>query len=820
MQTFWQDLRYGLRLLAKSPGFAAVAVLTLALGIGANTAIFSAVNGILLKPLPYVEPSQLVDLVGEKDFPGGMRATMGFSGEIWQKVRAQTPDIARLALWTRSTQTITGDKAPEFISAAQVSSDFFALLGVPPITGRPILPGDTRPGAKPIAVVSYTLWRSRWDGSNDVLNKTITLDGKEYAIVGVMPPEFTYPILTVQNHGQGVWLPRISSVGEKGTEETEGFPIARLKKGVSLEAANAQLKTITPRIPGAFTGWMSGGEFRATPLEKRFSDLDRALLLLLGAVGFVLLIACVNISGLLLTRGWARQRELAIREALGASRVRIVRQFLTESILLALAGGVLGLLFAAWGVHILRAITPANLPEHGHFDLNVNILWFTLALSLLAGILFGLAPALQASSRRVGAAIRNGFGSLAGTASRQPRRLRSALVVVEIALAVVLVIGATLVARSFEKLTSVRLGFRTDHIVTMDADFSKAICDNENPKTIDGCKATIADVVRHMRQIAGVQSAAVASSVPLMPWAVVIDLKIEGQLQEISLNSGATIATRTVSSDYFRTFGIPLLAGREFGAADVNGSQRVAIVDEEFARKYLGGNGLGQRISTDKDKNGNPEWMQVVGVVHSARDTNPKLPLGGEIYLPYAQVSYAPAANFIARTSEDPAVMIPVLRQVVWSANKNSPITDVHTMDQLVSDSVAEPRFQALLLGSFGGLGLILAMVGIYGVISYGVTQRTREIGVRMALGAQPQHVLRMIIHEGMLLAAVGIIAGIGGALALTRYLRSLLFDVKPTDALTFSAVALALLMVALLACYIPARRAMRVDPMVTLRHE
>jgi predicted permease len=356
--------------------------------------------------------------------------------------------------------------------------------------------------------------------------------------------------------------------------------------------------------------------------------------------------------------------------------------------------------------------------------------------------------------------------------------------------------------------------------VTMNANFSKAICDNENPKTIEGCKATIADVVRHMRDISGVQSAAVASSVPLEPWAFVINLKIEGQSVDISLNSGARVGTRAVSPDYFRTFGIPLLGGREFEAADINGSQRVAVVDEAFARKYLAGNALGRRISTDKDKNGNPEWTELVGVVNGVRDTNPRFPLTGEIYVPYAQVGYAPEANFIARTSENPAVMIPALRQVVWSVDKSAPITEVQTMDQIVSDSVAEPRFQTLLLGSFGALGLILAMVGIYGVISYGVTQRTREIGVRMALGAQPRHVLRMVVREGMALAGAGIIAGIGGALALTHYLRSVLFEIKSTDPATFTAVAVALLLIALAACYIPARKAMRVDPTVALRHE
>jgi predicted permease len=819
MGTLIQDLRYGLRMLVKSPAFTAIAVLTLALGIGANTAIFSAVNGILLKPLPYADSSQLIDLLGFKRFPGGLQGTMYFSADVWQKVRAQTPAIAQMALWNRDEYTITGGAAPELISAARVSSEFFPLLGVRPLAGRPILPGDTQPGAKPVAVISYALWRSRWGGGREVLSQTITLNSKPYKIVGVMPPGFTYPISTVQNGGKGIWLPLILPSDQKGLANTVGYPVARLKKGVSLAAANAQLKTVTARMPSAFPGWMAGGEFRAFPLEKHFSDLDNALLILLGAVGFVLLIACVNVSGLLLARGWSRQREVAIREALGASRLRIVRQFLTESILIALAGGALGLLFSFWGVHVLRAITPTNLPEHGHFELNANVLWFTLAVSLLTGILFGLAPALQVSSRRVGAAIRDGFGSVAGSSSRRPRRLRSALVIVEIALAVILVIGATLAARSFEKLSSVNLGLRTDHIVTMDANFSKSVCDRDNPKSLAGCKAAIDDVLNQMRSVPDVQSAAVTSTVPLTTWTLAVELKIEGQAREISLNSGARIGIRAVSPGYFRAFGIPLLSGRSFADADTAGAQRVAIVDEAFAKKYLGGHALGRRISTTSPGEVT-KWMEVVGVVASTHDADLKKPASGEIYSPYAQADHFQEANFIVRTSANPAVMIPALRQAIWSEDKNTPITDVQTMDQIVSDSVAEPRYQAMLLGSFGALGLILAMVGIYGVISYSVTQRTHEIGVRMALGAQPTNVLRMVIREGMLLAAGGIIVGIAGALALGRVLQSLLFEIKPTDPTTFVSVAIALALVALAACYIPARRAMRVDPMVALRYE
>jgi putative ABC transport system permease protein len=826
VNTLLQDLRYGLRMLAKAPGFTAIAVLTLALGIGANTAIFSAVNGILLRPLPYADPSGLVSLAGYKYFPSGVMGTMDFSRNLWEKARQQTPAIAQMGYYRRDEYTITGDSAPELLTAAQVSSSFFSTLGARPIAGRPILPGDTQPGAKPVAVVSDALWRERWGGSSKALGSTITLNNKSYTVIGVMPPGFTYPVSTVQNGGKGVWLPltQLTNGKSKGSEDDAAVDaVARLKKGVSIESANAQLKTVSARMSSIqnFPGWGKGGTIEARGFIPKFGDLDNALLILLGAVGFVLLIACVNVSGLLLARGWSRSREVAMREALGASRMRIVRQFLTESVLLALAGGALGLLFSYWGVHVLRAITPMDSSEHGKFLLDAKILWFTLAISLLTGILFGLAPALQASSSRIGGALGEGLGgSLAGTAVRRPRRMRSALVLIETALAVVLVIGATLVARSFKKLISVNLGFRTDHILTMDANFSKSVCDPDSQERLAGCKAAVSEVVGRMREIPGVESAAVASDVPLMTWSIVFDMKVQGEVQEFSLNTGALVADRVVSPDYFRTFGIRLLAGRTFTDDDTSGSARVAIVDEAFARKYLGGNALGRKISTGNDKRNQPIWMEVVGIVSDAHDLIPQSPSKGEIYLPYSQVDYFQGANFAARTAADPTAMAPALRRALWSVNKDAPITDLLTMDQVVADSVSDTRYQAILLGSFGALGLILAMVGIYGVLAYAVSQRTHEFGVRMALGAQPGNILRMVIREGMLLVVVGIALGVAGALALGRVLESLLFEVKPTDPPTFVAVAIALALVALAACWIPARRAMRVEPMEALRYE
>ena len=815
-----QDLRFGLRMLRKSPGFTAIAIVTLALGIGANTAIFSAVNGILLRPMPYAEPSRLVSLGAVRHFPGGVMGVVNFSTDVWEKVREETPAVAQIAFFRRGEFTITGDAAPELLTAAMVSSDFFPTMGAQPIAGRPILPGDTQPGARPVTVVSYALWQGSWGGDKGVLDRTITLNNESYSVVGVMPPDFTYPISTVQNGGKGVWLPLILTAnGKSGGQRVDVIPVARLKKGVSVEAANAQLRTVSARLAANFTGAGEGGYFDATSLKATFSDLDKALLVLLGTVGFVLLIACVNVSALLLSRSPARRKEVAIRKALGASRGRVIRQFLTESVLLALMGGTLGLLFSYWGVHVLRAITPIYMPEHGNFLLDAKVLWFTLAVGLLSGILSGLGPALQASERSFGGTIPEGLNaSLAGT--RRPRKMRSALVVTETALAVMLVIGATLVTRSFKKLISVNLGFRTDHVLTMDANFGQVVCDRDKPERLAGCKEAVTEVIQRMRETPSVECAAVTSGVPLMPWSILLNARIQGQTQEISLNSGALVVSRLVSADYFRTLGIRLLAGRVFTDADTSSSQRVAIVDEAFACKYLGNNAVGRRISARTDNSDQPIWMEVVGVANSADDTEIGRSPTGEIYLPFFQVDYFQGADFVARTSSDPMVMAPALRRAIWSIDKSAPITDLMTMDQVVALSVSDSHYQAMLLDAFGTLGLILAMVGIYGLISYVVSQRTREFGVRIALGAQRENILRMIIGEGMLLVVAGITLGVVGALALARFLRSLLFEIKPTDPVTFVGVAISLALIALAACYIPARRAMRVDPIVALRYE
>lgn len=817
MQSFWRDARYALRMLGKSPGFTAVAVLTLALGIGANTAIFSAVNGILLEPLPYADASQLVQITSLK-VAGGAGLTTGVSTAAARDIEAQCPAFAGIAAYDGNEYTFTGQAAPEKLSGANVPGNFFTLLGVRPLLGRPILAPDTKAGNSDVVVLSYAVWKGLLGGDPHWVGRKIVLNNKQYAVVGVMPSKFDYG-----TDERGVWLPRVPTPDDATDRESRNMGVvARLKPGATLAEANAQLKTLAARLAAAYPKTDAGWRLDVGGVkESEVGSVSGELLLLLGAVGFVLLIACFNVSGLLLARGWARQKEVAIREALGATRLRIIRQFLTESVLLALMGGGLGLLFSVWGIHMLRAMAPPGTPRVNDVNLSTNVLWFTLGVSLLAGIFFGLAPALQGSARRTGMALKEDLsGSSGGFSGRRSSKLRSLLVVVEVALTVMLVVEATLVARSFEKRTAIKLGFRTDHLLTMTVNFSKAACDETSRDNATQCQLTANNVLARVKALPGVKNVAEVSSVPLAGVSPAMSLSVQGQTPELGFSNGAPVLYRIVTPEFFRAMGMQFMKGRAFKEADAKGAERVAIVNETFAKKYLSNQPLGKRISLNKDERGQPEWMDVAGEVSDTQDFS----LGGytfpEFYVPRAQTRAASQPNLIVRTAGDPMAMIAAVERQIWAVDKDAPITHLKTMEQILSDRVAEPRFQALLLGSFGALGLILAMVGIYGVISYGVTQRTHEIGVRMALGAQRGDVLGMVIREGMLLAGVGVAIGIGGALAMGRVLPNLLFGITSVDPPTFVVVATVLLIVAMVACYIPARRAMKVDPMVALRYE
>jgi putative ABC transport system permease protein len=818
VQTLWQDLRYALRVLAKSPGFTTVVVLTLALGIGANTAIFSAVNGVLLRRLPYAEASRLVSIVREK--------TSGDSGEqvglitplpsaIAQNIQAQCPAFDGFTTYGFGEHyRLTGQSAPELLSGTAVSGDFFAFFEVRPLFGRPILSSDTTAGNGDVVELSYDVWKRLLGGDPQWVGKKITLSGKQYTVIGVMPPKFDMGI----SPKNGIWLPRVP-MPDDATNRVSGFldVLARMKTTTTVSQAQVELNTLESRLAATYPKTDAGWTLLARPLDTTDSDIKQGLLLLLAASAFVLLIACVNVSGLLLARGWGRQREVAIREALGATRLRIIRQFLSESALLAFLGGALGLLFSAWAIRVLRVLAAPYTSNVDDIKLDAPVLGFTLGVALLAGILFGLMPAL----RQVGATLKGAPAHMpSGYSGRHPRKVRSALIVVEAALAVVLVIGATLVARSFENLTSVKLGFRTDHILTLAVNFDRAVCDPDKENRATQCQLAMQNVLAGVKSLPGVESVAIASSIPTRGASVGMDLRIEGQRQTIGFSAGSPVFKRNVSEDYFSAIGMRLLQGRGFAAADMSG-ERSAIVNELFARKFLSGQPLGKRISERMDKSGQPEWLTIVGEVNDSRDWGVEAEAFPELYVPYGKSNDNPIVPaLIVRTADNPLAMTAAVKKQIWTVDPDAPITGLATLDQIVSDDVAQPRFQAVLLGSFGALGLILALVGIYGVISYAVTQRTREFGVRMALGARPGNILRMVIREGMLLVMAGIALGLGSALALGRVLQSMLFGLKPTDPATFVCVTIALALAALAACHIPARRAMKVDPMVALRYE
>jgi len=800
MGTLWQDLRYGLRILAKSPGFTAVAVLTLALGIGANTAIFSVVYTSLLRPLPFPDSHQLVEVWGHSsliDFP---KLLMSFP-DI-EDIRAQNTVFSGVAPYIYSTMTLTDSGAPQPLDSAKVSAEFFPLLGMKPLYGRIFTPVEMQPGQDREVILSYQLWQKQFGSDVHVLGKSITLDGDPYTIIGVMLPQ---QHLGYAND-EKLWTPFAPPKEERAARNNRAaFVIARLKPGCTVKQAQAELDAIAAGLANAYPDADKTRGFRAVSLQSAIvGDARLLLLILLCAVGFVLLIACANVGNLFLARGWARRRELAIRSMLGATRGRIIRQLLVESLIIALMGGVCGLLLATWGVQGLRSLLPPNTPRVKDLSIDQAVLWFTLGASILAGLLFGLSPAILASGQRLNAVMKEaGAGAQTGVAGTLHKFLRQLLVVAEIALALLLVIGATLALRSFARLREVNLGFRPDHLLTMRVNFPSGSL--EKPEQFIPYVRQIVDLTR---AIPGVQDVAASFYVPLSGSKGVATVQTDATSQG---SPSFTTEFNRATPGYFRTLGIPLLAGRDFADADTSGAPAVIIVNQAFAEKLFGSaNPIGKRIGKD----------QIVGEIANFRDQATKVAPEPYFLTPYDQAEQTGGISLVMRTKTDPLAVVSAVQDRIWSINNAQPIDDVESMDQLVSRSNAQPRFQTFLLGIFGALGLLLALVGIYGVISYFVTQRTHEIGIRMALGAEPGQVMRLILKHGLKLALIGVAIGIAASLALTRLMSSLLFGVSATDPVTFTGVAVLLVVVSLAACYVPARRAMRVDPMVALRYE
>jgi putative ABC transport system permease protein len=810
---FWQDLRYGWRVLRTSPRFTAVAALTLALGVGANAAIFSAVNAILLRPLPYADSARLVTI-------RRVQRAHYVTPEELRQIRQGCPALGRIVTYHTGRLLMTGGTGPREVTAARVSSDFFPMLGVRPLLGRFILPEDTQPGNDRVVVLNFRLWMDEFGGDTGIVGRDIPVGDQRYTVIGVMSQEFG--ALNWSYRSEGMWLPQIPL--PPGAQDPDvGSIIARLKRDATLAAANAQIKPLSARFAATHRHPREPGlVLRAWSLDLGIDPRVRVgLLILLGAVGFVLLMASVNVTSLLVARSWTRQREFAIRKALGASRPRLLRQLLTESLLLALISGALGLFLSYWGIQLLRVLAPPYAPRVDRIVLDGHVLWFTAGTSLLVAVLVGLPPALQASSRRTDDGLKAGAGGFfGGFTTRRPHRLRSALVVLEVLLAVVLVVGAALMGRSFYRLMSVNTGVSANNVLMMNVRFSQGVCSQQRWSTT--CPMAAAAVLDGIRALPGVRRTALSEGGPFSGGEATghyegsgrSGLYIEG-LGGDQLRGDQWIYGRLVSPGFFSTLGIRLVSGRDFEPGD--STARAAIVSEGFARKYLPGNPIGKRFSTNGDR---PDsWMKVAGVVNDVRNRAVGGPPGEVYYMPFV-FNHNEGFTVVTQASADPLPLVPAMLRAVRAVDKDALVTRIETVEQALANSAAEPRFQTALVGSFGVIALLLAFIGVYGVISYSVVQRTHEIGVRTALGAERQDVLRMILREGMVLTTTGIGIGMAGAWGLTRVLRSVLFEIEPTDPPTFLGVAAALAVVTLAACYLPARRAVKVDPILALRHE
>jgi putative ABC transport system permease protein len=796
LETLWQDLRYAIRMLARNRGFTALAVVTLALGIGATTAIFTVVNAVLLRPLPYPHPEQLVyvqEILGE----------YGINPFVWNREfaawRKQAQTLSPIAASMYSWFNLTGSGEPERITGGVATTSFFSLLGVRPALGRLFLPEEDRPGGPPVVVLSHSLWEHRFNSDPAAMGKGVVLDGKTYTVVGVLPPSFVIPDQFKVDYA--LWVPLAEN--ENGTGPFRLLrAIGRLKPGVSVAAARAELDTIMqPLVPKSLK--------KSIVLSRWQDQITQAsrltLLLFLGAVGLLLLIACVNVANLLLSRSATRQREMAVRLTVGAGRGRIVRQLLTESALLALLGGALGLALARWVKDLLVTFISPNLPALEPITLDYAVLGLSLALAVFTGLAFGLAPALQTSKVALSEVLKETSRSGSGLRSRM--LFRNLLVISETALALVLLVGAGLLFRSFLRLLGVDPGFKSAHnlCLTIDVTLSKYPTPTDQARYYQ-------QVIEAIKSLQGVESVGGSGCPPFGGRSgMVSGLTVESQPQETVNASYAAI-----SPDYFSTMRIPLKLGRDFGNADRDGPPSVAIVNEAFVRRYFPNQiCLGRRVSSWVRKN---DWLTIVGVVGDVRDWADREP-SPEIYLPYLQAG-EPSMTLFVHTAGDPRLWEAAVRRQVASVDKDQPPHDFATLEQIQAASLTSRRVTLLLLSAFAGLGLILASVGVYGVVSYAVSQRTHEIGVRTALGASHTAVLKLVVRQGFSLALIGTGIGLAAAFGLTRFLQSLLFGVKPIDPATFAAAALLWLAVALLACYIPAHRAAKVDPMVALRYE
>jgi putative ABC transport system permease protein len=807
MGAFWQDVRFSLRLMAKKPGFTFIGVLALALGIGANTAIFSVVKAVLLSPLPYHDSGQLVWLWETN--PTSDIKQEPVSMPNFNDWRTQSQSFQEMAAYASSAFTLTGDAEPERIPGAVITANFFSTLGVKPLLGRTFTNEENGRDPSRVVILSHGLWQRRFGGNPKVLGQKINLNGNPYEVVGVLPAGFKNPAPAQKNMAE-MWIPLSIDLNPKLRRSDFLGVVARLKNGVTLEQARADMKTVTGRLEQQYPDFNAGWTALMVPLQDRVvGDVRPAMWVIVGVVGFLLLIACANVANLLLARSAARRQEIAVRRALGAGRLRLIRQFLTESIMLALAGGALGSLLALWGVEFLTRLGPGTIPRLDEVRLDWRVLLFTLGVSILTGIIFGLIPALHTSNPNLTESLKEGGRS--STEGVRGTRLRNALVVAEIAIALVMLIGAGLMVKSFSRLQSVDPGFKPDRILAVDLSLPSAKYKEPTQQV-----AFWDQLLGRVSNLPGVERAAAVSAIPLSGGAVYA-FAIEGK-PEPPPNLVVDAEYRAVTTGYFDTMGISLVRGSLFTEEHKQGTPDVTIINETMARKFWPGEDpIGKRINLGDPKT--TPWLTIIGIVQDVRQKALDMEPYPQMYAPYAQFPTR-SMTLVARTHGSPSALVPSIRGELAQMDKDQPLFNVRTMDQVMAESIARQRFNMLLIAIFAGVGLILASVGIYGVMSYTVTQRTHEIGVRMALGASARDVLRMVVRQGMRLAFIGTGIGLVAAFLLTRLLSSLLFSVSVTDPVTFLLISLLLIIVALLACFIPARRATRVDPMVALRYE
>jgi putative ABC transport system permease protein len=802
MKTLCQDARYGLRMLLKKPGFTLTAVITLALGIGATSTIFSFVNGILLRPLPYQDSRRLVAL--DETAPKRGVTSMGVSFPNFLDWREQNRVFTGVAAYNIGDFTLTGSGEPEKVSGADISYNTFEVLGVAPILGRTFTAEEDRPGNDLVVILGHSLWERRFGSKPEIIGQKITLLNRPRTVIGVMPPDFKFPEVA------DLWVP-LALDTNRWTRTDHGLSaVARLQPGVTVEQARSDMTSIARHIEEANPITNEGLGVSVIPLrEGLVSDYHNALLILMGVVGLVLLIACANVANLLLARASTRAKEVAIRTALGAGRWRVFRQLLTESIVLGLMGGALGLTLAFWGLDLLLAAIPIEFPFWMKFELDSRVLGFTTGVALLTGLIFGAAPALQASRVDLNEALKDG-GRDASGAGRH--RLLRSLVVAEVALSLVLLIGAGLMMRSFMRLQHTNPGLNPENLLTLRVDLPGAKYDTPEKQ-----RTFYKELLERVGALPGVEAAGAVSNLPLggVTWGR--SLTVEG-FPVLPVGQAPMINHCVITPNYFRAMGIPLSMGRDFTDADTRDSLRVTIIDERLAREYWPNESpLGKRVRFGPPENNEP-WHTVVGVVGAVKHESLSLTRRKTVYLPHAEITIADMA--LAVRAANPDNLTPAVRGQVKAMDPDLPIINVRTMTEVISRSVWQPRLYTILFGVFAAVALALASIGIYGVMAYSVSERTREIGIRLALGAQRRDVLKLVVAQGMTLALIGAGVGLGAALALTQLMRSMLFEVSATDPLTYAALAALLSVVAMLACYLPARRATKVDPMVALRCE